>query len=43
MNLSDRKIKERKLRQELILDGKIENTYDAALKYLMKIKDQFLV
>ena len=29
--------------EEAILDGKIENTYDAALKYLMKIKDQFLV
>jgi hypothetical protein len=28
--------------EEAILDGKIENTYDAALKYLMKIKDDFL-
>ncbi len=28
--------------EEAILDDKIENTYDAALKYLMKIKDDFL-
>jgi poly(A) polymerase len=28
--------------EEAILDGKIENTYDSALKYLMKIKDDFL-
>ncbi|MEE8479197.1 MAG: HD domain-containing protein [Candidatus Neomarinimicrobiota bacterium] len=28
--------------EEAILDGKIENTYDAALEYLMKIKDDFL-
>ncbi len=28
--------------EEAILDGKIENTYDAAFEYLMKIKDDFL-
>jgi putative nucleotidyltransferase with HDIG domain len=28
--------------EEAILDGKIENSYDAALKYLMEIKDDFL-
>ncbi len=28
--------------EEAILDGKIENTYEAALKYLMNIKDNFL-
>lgn len=28
--------------EEAILDGKISNTYDEALKYLLKIKDTFL-
>jgi hypothetical protein len=28
--------------EEAILDGKIENSYDAALKYLMIIKDDIL-
>lgn len=28
--------------EEAILDGKIDNTYEAAYKYLLKIKDKFL-
>ncbi len=28
--------------EEAILDGKVENNYEEALKYLLKIKDQFL-
>ena len=28
--------------EEAILDGKIENTYEAAYEYLQKIKDEFL-
>ena len=28
--------------EEAILDGKIENSYDAAKRYLMEIKDRYL-
>ena len=29
--------------EEAILEGEIDNTYEAALDYLMTIKDQYLV